>query len=84
MKRYKRPPKEIWEDMNLFQRVYSVLLLAIIYLIIFAVIVSVIIGIDCAIFWALSYLFGFKFDFIKAILCTPIWFFIAVWISRKV
>lgn len=84
MKRDKRPPKEIWADMNSFQKVYSVALLAIIFILIFAVIVSVIIGIDCALFWAISYLFGFEFDFIKAILCTPIWFFITVWISGKV
>lgn len=84
MKRDKRPPKEIWADMNLFQKIYSILILAIILILIFAVIVSAIIGIDCALFWAISYLFGFEFDFIKAILCTPLWFFIAVWISRKV
>ena len=84
MKRDKRPPKEIWADMSVFQKVYSVVLLAIILLLIFAVIVSVIIGIDCALFWALSHLFNFEFDFIKAVLCTPILFFIAVWISRKV
>ncbi len=84
MKIDKRPPKEIWADMSVFQKVYSVVLLAIILLLIFAFIVSVIIGIGCALFLALSYLFDFEFDFIKAILCTPIWFFVAVWISRKV
>ena len=84
MKRDKRPPKEIWADMNMFQKFFSVALLGIILILIFAVIVSSIIGIDCALFFAISYLFGFEFDFIKAILCTPIWFLISVWISRNV
>ena len=84
MKRDRRPTKEIWADMTVFQKMYSVPILAIILTLIFAVIISAIVGIDCAIFWALSYLFEFEFDFVKAVLCTPVWFFIAVWISRKV
>lgn len=84
MKRDKRHPKEIWADMTVFQKMYSVPLLVIILVLFFFVIVSAVIGIDCALFWAVSYLFGFEFDFIKAVLCTPIWLFIAVWISRKV
>ena len=84
MKIDKRPSKEIWADMTLFQKIYSVPLFAIILVLFFAVIVSSVVGIDSALFLVISYLFGFEFDFIRAILCTPIWFFVAVWISRKV
>lgn len=84
MKVDKRPFEEIWADMTVSQKIYSVPFLAIISLLFFAVVVSVVIGIDCALFWTLSYLFGFEFNFIKAVLCTPISLFVAVWISRKV
>lgn len=84
MKRDKRPFEEIWADMKMSQKIYSAPFLAITAILFFAVVASVVIGIDCALFWSISYLFDIEFDFIKAILCTPIWFFIAVWISRKV
>lgn len=83
MKVDKRPFEEIWADLTVSQKIYCVPVLAIVSLLFFAVVVSLVIGIDCALFWVLSYLFGFEFDFIKAILCTPIWFLVAVWISRK-
>ena len=84
MKIDKRPFEEIWADMTVSQKIYSAPFLAITSLLFFAFVASVVIGIDCALFWVLSYLFGFEFGFVKAILCTPVWFFIAVWISRKV
>ena len=83
MKIDKRPFEEIWADMTTLQKVYSVPILAVFSALIFVVVVFVVIGIDCALFWVLSYLLDFEFDFIKAILCTPLWFFIAVWINRK-
>ena len=84
MKVDKRPFEEIWADLTVSQKIYCAPILAMVLLLIFGVVASVVIGIDCALFWVLSYLFDFEFDFIKAVLCTPIWFFIAVWISRKV
>lgn len=84
MKVDKRPFEEIWSDLTVSQKIYCAPILAIVSLLFFAVVASVVVGIGFALFWAISYLFGFEFDFIKAILCTPIWFFIAVWISRKV
>ena len=84
MKVDKRPFEEIWADMTVSQKIYSVPFLAIISLLFFAIVISVVVGIGCGLFWVLSYLFGFEFDFVKAILCTPIWIFVAVWISRKV
>ena len=53
-------------------------------ILIITIIIAAIIGIDCAIFWAISYMFGFEFDFIKAILCTPVWFALAIWISNHI
>lgn len=72
--------KEQWSKVTAIQKFVVILCMALII----AIIIALIIGIDCAIFWALSYLFEFEFDFIKAILCTPIWFVVAVWISNHI
>ena len=72
--------KEQWAKVTAIQKIVVILCMALII----AIIIAMIIGIDCAVFWALSYLFGFEFDFVKAILCTPIWFVVSVWISNYI
>lgn len=67
--------KAQWAKSTTIQKTAVILCMTLII----AIIIAAIIGIDCAIFWAISYMFGFEFDFIKAILCTPIWFALAIW-----
>lgn len=68
-----------WAKATTIQKISVILCM----ILIITIIIAAIIGIDCAIFWALSYLFEFEFDFVKAILCTPIWFVVAVWIRNN-
>lgn len=70
--------KEQWAKGTTIQKIAVILCMTLII----TIIIAAIIGIDCAIFWAISYMFGFEFDFIKAILCTPVWFVLAIWFRK--
>lgn len=72
--------KEQWAKGTTTQKIAVILCMTLII----ASIIAAIIGIDCAIFWAISYMFGFEFDFVKAILCTPVWFALAIWIGNHI
>lgn len=72
--------KAKWAKANTIQKIAVILCM----ILIITIIIAAIIGIDCAIFWAISYMLGFEFDFIKAILCTPMWFALAVWTSNHI
>ena len=72
--------KEQWAKATTIQKISVILCM----ILIITIIIAAIIGIDCAIFWAISYMFGFEFDFIKAILCAPVWFALGIWIRNHI